>query len=81
MARGGTGPGGGGDGLGGGLSTDTGTTLTLEGVTVSHNFAIGAKWNGQGIGGGIYRGGVLNMDPSTIVEKNHASTSNDNFAP
>lgn len=76
----------GGNGLGGGLYDDTGTTLILLGATVSYNFAAGGETrarggNGQGIGGGVYRLGTFSFDSKTEIEKNQASTSNDDLAP
>ena len=82
-ARGGSGApsGNGGNGMGGGLRVVAGATLTLEGATVSHNFAIGGAAGGQGIGGGVYHEGDFSVDTTTVIEKNHASTSDDNIAP
>jgi len=77
--------GNGGNGWGGGLYNSPATTLTLLGATVSYNFSLGGVGApgivGQGIGGGVYNLGSFSFDRTTVVEKNHASTSNDNLAP
>jgi hypothetical protein len=76
----------GGNGLGGGLYDDAASTLTLAGATVSDNLAQGGGAGaggsaGQGIGGGVYRLGTFSADSTTVIEKNHASTSDDNLGP
>jgi len=83
MARGGEGGtgGNGGNGWGGGLYNDVGTTLMLSGATVTYNLALGGTPAGQGIGGGVYDLGVFSFDSTTVIEKNHASTTGDNIAP
>jgi len=78
--KGGSG-GNGGNGWGGGLYNDPGTTLTLLDATVSYDLALGGRTAGQGIGGGVYRLGTFSFDSATEMEKNHASTSNDNVGP
>jgi hypothetical protein len=86
MARGGHGlaGGNGGNGYGGGLYNGLNSTLTLTGSTVEYDLALGGGPGGLGIGGGVYSIGAL--DPSDItevnvIEKNHASTSNDDTGP
>jgi hypothetical protein len=83
--------GNGGNGLSGGLSNDGRTafgvsTLSITGSTVTHNRAVGGAGEdggsaGQRIGGGLYLadGGIVCLDTTTVVEKNHASTSNDDI--
>jgi hypothetical protein len=51
------------------------------GVSVDYNLALGGGPAGQGIGGGVYRLGSFSFDSATDIEKNHASTSNDNVGP
>jgi hypothetical protein len=82
-ARGGSGVAGGsgGNGMGGGLRVFPGATLTLEGTTVSYNLALAGAPGGQGIGGGVYHDGSFSFDRTTVIAKNHASTSGDNIAP
>jgi hypothetical protein len=75
---------GGGNGLGGGLYNDATSTLALTGVTVEYNLALGGfglAGFGQGIGGGVYTLGTFSFDSTTVIKKNHASTSNDNIFP
>ena len=70
--------------------------LTVMNTTVAHNhaqggegraggtggMALGGGPGGQGIGGGVYHfGGAYSADVTTVIEKNHASTSGDNVAP
>ena len=76
-----------GNGLGGGIYEDAVSPLTLRGDTVRHNRASGGDGDdggsdGQGIGGGLYLtpGGVACADSQTVIDANHASTSdNDVF--
>ncbi len=70
----------GGDAQGGGLQTFMGS-LVLEGAIVTDNLALGGCPGGQGIGGGVYNGGAFSFDATTVIAKNHASTSNDNVGP
>ena len=55
--------------------------------TVQHNFAVGGSGgcggsDGQGIGGGVYIPRAPSaFDSTTVIKKNHASTSNDNIGP
>ncbi len=81
-AQGGTGRAGGtgGDGVGGGCATWYGS-LSLEGATVTQNLALGGGPGGQGIGGGVFWLGNFTFDDSTVITKNHATTSKDNIAP
>jgi hypothetical protein len=88
LALGGNGGSGGngGNGFGGGLFNDTGAILTLAKSTVEYNLAIGGEEgaggsDGQAIGGGVYNLGTFTFDPFTVIDKNHASTSNDNIFP
>jgi hypothetical protein len=37
--------------------------------------------DGQGVGGGLYSLGTFTFDISTVIAKNHASTSNDDIFP
>jgi hypothetical protein len=88
------GPGGeggnGGSGLGGGFYDQSGlltgpAVLELQGAIVTKNLALGGEAGnggseGEGIGGGVYRLGTYSADSSTI-EKNQATTSNDNVGP
>jgi hypothetical protein len=69
----------GGDGLGGGIYEDALSILTLTGVTVEYNLAIGGAAglggsDGQGIGGGLYLapGGVAYADPLTVKASAHS---------
>ena len=68
--------------------TNVGTpaTLIVLGSTISGNQVTGGSAgpggsDGQGIGGGAYFAafGVVCLDTTTIIKKNHASTSNDNI--
>jgi hypothetical protein len=70
------------DGWGGGL-IDYLATLTLKGVIVTQNVALGGGPDGKGLGGGVYvyEGGTYSADSTTVIEKNHAITSNDNIWP
>jgi|GEM_PF-2141847 len=74
----------GGNGWGGGLYNGALSKLTLTGATVQFNFAavVGAGRggsDGEGIGGGVYNLGVFAFDPTSVIKKNHASTSNDDI--
>jgi len=78
--------GNGGNGLGGGLYDYTDATLSLQDAIVSKNLALGGEAedggiDGQGIGGGVYNLGAFDVDLDTVIEKNQASTSNDNVWP
>jgi hypothetical protein len=81
-AQGGQGNAGGqgGDGQGGGLQT-FGGSLILKGAIVTDNLALGGRPGGQGIGGGVYNAGTFTFDATTVIAKNHASTSGDNVGP
>jgi hypothetical protein len=84
QAQGGAGGAGGtgGNGWGGGLIAYQ-ATLTLQGAIVSYNLALGGDPAGQGLGGGVYVYGpaTFTFDPTTVIAKNHASTSNNNVGP
>ena len=73
----------GGNGWGGGLYNGASSTLTLTDATVQFNFAVGGSGrggsDGEGIGGGVYNLGRFAFDPTTVIKKNHASTSNDDI--
>ena len=79
--------GNGGNGLGGGLYDYSDATLNLQDNTiVSYNLALGGEAedggiDGQGIGGGVYYLGTFDADLDTVIEKNQASTGNDNVWP
>lgn len=87
--------GNGGNGYGGGFYEDAGrrppllpgsSTLALEGTVVTFNLALGGEAgdggsDGQGIGGGVYYLDVFSADSGTVIQKNHATTSDDNIAP
>lgn len=81
-AQGGQGRAGGtgGDGVGGGCANWYGS-LSLQSATVTRNLALGGGPGGQGIGGGVFWLGNFTFDDSTVITKNHATTSNDNIAP
>jgi hypothetical protein len=81
-------PSDGGDGLGGGVYQDSGTgsTTTLIACSITHNRARGGRGrhgggDGQGVGGGLHSPGTVAVDPATVINKNHASTSNDDIYP
>ena len=76
----------GGNGLGGGLYDSTGSALILQDATVTRNLALDGRGEdcysrGEGIGGGVYYLGAYSADDATVIEKNHATTSNDNVGP
>jgi hypothetical protein len=78
--------GNGGNGLGGGLYNFDLSPLDLQGAIVSYNLALGGEAEdggsaSQGIGGGIYHLGPFSFDSATVIEKNQATTSNDNLTP
>ena len=84
LASGGAGGlgGAGGDGRGGGVYNDTKETMTVTHSSIIFNLAVGgegqgAGLDGQGIGGGVYCIGTFNYDSTTVIKKNHASSSND----
>jgi hypothetical protein len=87
-AQGGAGGPGGNGGLGwaGGLLDFYNATLALTGAIITDNLAIGGEAgdggsSGLGIGGGVgmYPPVTFTFDPTTVIEKNHATTSNDNL--
>ena len=78
----------GGDGLGGGIyhGSGTGSKTTLTACWITHNRARGGRGrhgggDGQGVGGGLYNLGTVAVDPATVINKNHASTNNNNVYP
>jgi hypothetical protein len=76
----------GGASLGGGLSILTSCSASVSASTVNANTAQGGAAgvggsSGQGIGGGVYDQGLFTFDLSTVIEGNHASTSNDDVFP
>src|SRR5215831_17841353 len=78
--------GNGGDGEGGGVFVGTGAALTVTGSTITQNHANGGSGSGggsagQGEGGGVYNDGTFTFDAATVINQNHASTSNDNIFP
>jgi hypothetical protein len=79
-------PSNGGDGQGGGVYNIAGSKMTVTAGKITANWATGGKGkhggsDGQGIGGGLYLLGTFTVDPTTVISKNHASTSNDNVHP
>src|SRR5262249_59296223 len=91
LAEGGAGAmgGNGGDGQGGGIynggPSPFGTPdLTLVGCLVALNQADGGAagsggTDGQGIGGGVFNLGTFTIDGTSVIARNHASTSGDNI--
>lgn len=76
----------GGNGLGGGLYDSTDSALMLQDAIVTRNLALGGRGEdcqsrGEGIGGGVYYLGTYGADAATVIEKNHATTSNDDVWP
>jgi hypothetical protein len=74
----------GGNGFGGGAFNDATSSLSFTNTTVSKNFAIGGRGHGggsdgQGIGGGIYNLGTLDLDALSVIRKNFASTSDNDI--
>jgi hypothetical protein len=81
----------GGNGFGGGIYNDGSTafgvsSLTVTGGTITQNRAVGGAGEdggsaGQGIGGGLYLAadGIVCLDTTTVVKRNHASTSHDDI--
>ena len=67
----------GGNGFGGGFYNDATSTLTIQNSTVTGNHA-NAGDDGEGIGGGVYNLGTLNMI-ATFLKHNHATTSHDDL--
>ena len=75
-----------GNGFGGGIFIETDASVSLTGSTITKNHANGGSGtgggnDGQGIGGGVYALGALNFDVTTVIKKNHASTSHDDIGP
>jgi len=78
--------GNGGAGQGGGAYSDATSSLTLLDSAIVFNQAIGGTAgsggsDGQGIGGGVYVLGTFSVDSTTVITKNHASTSNESVGP
>jgi hypothetical protein len=74
----------GGNGLGGGIFVESDASVSLTSSIVTQNHANGGSGtggggDGQGVGGGVYSLGVFAFDPTTVIKKNHASTSNDDL--
>jgi hypothetical protein len=70
--------------LGGGFYSSGTANLTAS--VIEFNLATGGEAgsggiDGQGIGGGVYLLGTFTIDPTAIITKNHASTSNDDQYP
>jgi hypothetical protein len=73
----------GGNGLGGAYNDAT-SSLTLQTSSVTKNDADGGDGdhggaNGEGIGGGVYNLGTLDVDALTVIFENHASTNHDDL--
>jgi hypothetical protein len=85
--------GNGGSGLGGGIFNPNGPPpplgapdLTLQSCRIEFNQATGGSagvggTDGVGIGGGVFNVGTFNFDATTVIDHNHASTSNDDIFP
>jgi hypothetical protein len=76
----------GGSGFGGGLYNYTASPLDLQGAIVNYNLAIGGEAedggsDGLGIGGGVYYLEPYSFDGATVIEKNQATTSNNDVGP
>jgi hypothetical protein len=74
--------GAGGNGFGGSIFVASGASVSVTGSSVTHNRADGGDGDeggsdGQGIGGGVYNLGTFTFDVATVIDANHASTSND----
>jgi hypothetical protein len=83
--NGGTG-GNGGDGLGSGPALQAGSSATVSDSGITHNQALGGEEgaggsDGQGLGSDGYDLGTFTADALTVIKKNHASTSDDDFFP
>lgn len=77
----GHGAGNGGAGQGGGLAIQSGSSGTLAASTITQNHAVGGAGgshghNGSGVGGGVNALGTFAFDAATVIDQNHASTSN-----
>jgi len=76
----------GGNGLGGGMVVLATSSATVTNSRIEHNAAVGGHGGvggskGDGIGGGVYNGGLFSDDLLTIIAHNLASTSNNDFFP
>jgi hypothetical protein len=74
----------GGNGLGGGLSVLAGGSASVTTSSIEVNRAQGGAAStggtaGEGVGGGVYNLGTFTPDVVTVIEGNHASTSNDDI--
>ena len=63
-----------------------GNSATVHHSRITHNKALGGEEgsggsDGHGVGGGVYNLGIFTFDASTVIKKNHASTSNDDIFP
>lgn len=69
----------GGNGLGGGVYVADVASVSVKKSSITHNWAKGGDGDdeGQGVGGGVYSLGAFVFDALTGIEKNHASTSDD----
>ena len=61
-----------------------GSSVTLTGTAIENNDALGSPTcgggtSGQGIGGGVYNLGTFTYDSTSVIKKNHASTSNNDI--
>jgi hypothetical protein len=56
----------------------SGATVSLVG-TVTGNYANSGGSGGQGVGGGVYSLGTFTFDVTTVIDGNHASTSNNDI--
>jgi hypothetical protein len=60
----------------------SGVSFIVMGSTITDNRAEdGEGSDGQGIGGGVYHLGAFSFDVTTVIRKNHDSTSNDSIGP
>jgi hypothetical protein len=81
--------GNGGDGLGGGLAIFAGSSATAVRSLITRNLALagkkgtsgGGNSDGTGVGGGVYNLGTFSFDVHTLINKNGASTSNNDIFP
>ena len=62
-----------------------GSNATVFGTTIQGNLARGGNSGGyggsagHGVGGGVYAVGTISFDPDTVVNSNHATTSDPNI--
>jgi len=72
----------GGNGLGGGVYLDAVSSVGLQTIAVTGNYAnagSGTTSDGVGIGGGVYSLGSFSVDNPASIHGNHASTSDDDI--